>query len=124
MVLDALAVLAFLHAEPGAETVREVLEGAIISVVNWSEVVHKSLQRKVDVAGMQEEFFHSGLIFEPFSLAHAQITALLYSETSRYGLSLADRACLALAIERKEPVLTADRVWAKLKLDIPVIILR
>ncbi|MCE3250567.1 MAG: hypothetical protein K0R41_4392 [Geminicoccaceae bacterium] len=59
-----------------------------------------------------------------FSEVHAAQAAELWRTTSRAGLSLGDRACLALAIERGLPVLTADRVWAELGLPVEVRLIR
>ena len=97
LVLDASSLLAFLHDEPGAERVRSALSGAIVSAVNWSEVVQKSLQRQADIAGLRQEFEHTGVEFLPFTPEHAEIAALLWDRTRQHGLSLGDRACLALA---------------------------
>lgn len=44
-VLDAAALLAFLHDEPGADGVGEALDGAMVSTVNWSEVIQMSFRR-------------------------------------------------------------------------------
>ncbi len=122
VVLDASALLAFLHDEPGGEAVS--LEGARVSAVNWSEVLQKSLQRKVDIQGMQQEFIEVGVTFEPFTPQQAETAARLWSRTRKHGLSLADRACLALAMDKALPVLTADRTWAALDLDLKIQVLR
>ena len=124
LVLDASALLALLLDEPGAGRVIEVLEGARVSSVNWSEVTQKSLRRQVDISGMWAEFSDAGVVFEPFTLAQAEIAARLWGQTHQQGLSLADRACLALAMDRNEPVLTADRAWAELDLDVEVRLVR
>lgn len=124
VVLDASALLAFLHDEPGGEHVSAVLEGARVSALNWSEVLQKSLQQDVDVAGMRQEFTGVGVSFEPFTPQQAETAAWLWSHTRNHGLSLADRACLALAMDQGLPVITADRVWARLKLDIEIRVLR
>lgn len=124
VVLDASALLAFLHDEPGADRVQRVLDRAIVSAVNWAEVVQKSLLKRADVTGMQGEFAEVGMVFEPFTTSQAELAAHLWESTRRNGLSLADRACLALAMERKEPVLTADRAWGKLGLDVDIRLLR
>ena len=124
VVLDASALLAFLHDEPGGEHVSPVLEGARVSAVNWSEVLQKSLQQGVDVAGMRQEFTGVGVSFEPFTPKQAETAAWLWSHTRNHGLSLADRACLALAMDQGLPVITADRVWAQLNLDIEIRVLR
>ena len=124
VVLDASALLAFLHDEPGGEKVSPVLEGARVSAVNWSEVLQKSLQRGVDVAGMGQEFTEVGVSFEPFTSQQAETAAWLWSHTRNHGLSFADRACLALAMDKGLPVITADRAWVQLNLDIEIRVLR
>lgn len=124
VVLDASALLAFLHDEPGGGRVSSVLEGACVSAVNWSEVLQKSLQCKVDIEGMQQEFIEVGVTFEPFTSQQAETAARLWSRTKNHGLSLADRACLALAMDRSLPVLTADRAWSALGLGIEVQVVR
>ena len=124
MVLDASALLAFLHDEPGAERVREALDGGMVSAVNWAEVMQKSLLRRADVSGMQEDFYEVGVVFESFTPNQAEVAAKLWDKTRRQGLSLADRACLALAMERKSPILTADRAWAELGLNVEIQLVR
>lgn len=123
-VLDASALLSFLHNEPGSGRVQRALDGAVVSTVNWEEVIRKSLQRQIHITGMREEFTDIGVTFEPFTPAHAEVAARLWEKTRGHGLSLADRACLALAIERQAAVLTADRTWTKLGLDIEIHLLR
>lgn len=117
-VLDASTLLAYLHDEPGGAVVSRVLDGACVSSVNWSEVLQKALQRKVDIRGMQQEFSDIGLRFEAFTPQQAEIAARLWPSCRHLGLSLADRACLALAMEKKLPVLTADQAWGRLDLDL------
>ncbi len=124
LVLDASAVLAWLHDEPGGEQVSHHLLDACISSVNWSEVVQKSLARKVNIDGMREEFMALGLSIEPFDASQAEIAGRLWSSTRKQGMSLGDRACLALAKEKSLPVLTADRVWKQLKLGLDIRLLR
>jgi ribonuclease VapC len=124
VVLDASALLAFLHDEPGGENVSPVLEDARVSAVNWSEVLQKSLQRDVDIAGMRQEFTDVGVRFESFTPQQAETAAWLCSHTRNHGLSLADRACLALAIDKGLPVITADRAWGRLNLDIEIRVIR
>lgn len=124
VVLDASALLAFLHDEPGGEEVSRVLEGASISTVNWSEVLQKALRRGVTVDGMQQDFIDVGVTFEPFSPRQAEIAGRLWSRTRKHGLSLADRACLALAMDTARPLLTADRAWSALGLGIEIRLVR
>ncbi len=120
VVLDASALLAYLHTETGGERVGPMLEGAHISTVNWSEVVQKALQREVRIEGMQQALLELGVVFAPFTARQAEIAARLFQQTRMLGLSLADRACLALALDLGLPVVTADRVWSQLKLDIEI----
>lgn len=124
VVLDASAVLAFLHDEPGSLVVSRALEGALVSSVNWSEVLQKALDRSVGVDGMQQEFVDLGVTFEPFTQDHAEIAAQLWSKTRSHGLSFADRACLALGIDQNLPVLTADRAWRQLELTVEIRVIR
>jgi ribonuclease VapC len=124
IVLDASSVLAFLHNEPGAEPVRLALPRSLIGAVNWSEVMQKSQQRKVAVTGMRQDFAQAGMIFVPFTIEHAEIAAQLWDQTRALGLSLADRACLALALERQLPVFTADRAWLQLDLGLDIQVIR
>jgi PIN domain nuclease of toxin-antitoxin system len=124
LILDASALLAFLHNEPGVERVRIALDSAQVSTVNWAEVLQKSLRRQVDITGMQEEFTEIGMIFEPFTPNQAELAAHLWDKTRQFGLSLADRSCLALAIEKEAAVLTADRAWANLDLGIEIQLVR
>ncbi|MBI3976669.1 MAG: type II toxin-antitoxin system VapC family toxin [Chloroflexi bacterium] len=119
-VLDASALLAFVHGEPGGEAVRAMLKGAAISSVNWAEVVQKSLARGVDIRGLREDLEAMGLCVLPFTGEDAELTARLWSRTRSLGLSLGDRACLALGQSRKLPVLTADRTWTTLALEVEV----
>ena len=123
-VLDASCLLAFLQDEAGAELVWPALSDAVVSTVNWSEVLQKSLQNRVDTEGMQQEFEEVGVVFVPFTGEQAALAARLWDATRSHGLSLADRACLALALDRRLPVLTADRAWSSLRLDVRVQLIR
>lgn len=119
-VLDASALLAALHDEPGGDLVEQELEHAVISSVNWSEVLYKSLAQGVKIEGLREDLEVLGLSIEPFTPEDAEIAAELWSQAGSLGLSLGDRACLALALRLGLPVLTADRAWKKLNLPIEI----
>ena len=114
VVLDASALLAWLHDEPGGDQVEALLEVAVMSTVNWSEVLQKSLARGVAVEGLREDLEALGLQIEPFTMRDAEIAAGLWKQTRALGLSLADRACLALGLRLGWPVITADRAWQAL----------
>jgi PIN domain nuclease of toxin-antitoxin system len=123
-VLDASALLAWLHGEPGGERVPALLDGASMSAVNWCEVVQKALQRGANVDGMLDDVREMGLTVEPFTAAQADRAAVLWAQTRQQGLSLGDRACIALAVELSATALTTDRRWAQLGLDAAIEFLR
>ncbi len=52
------------------------------------------------------------------------MSADLRSATRAHGLSLGDRACLALARSAGLPVLTADREWRGVGLDMEIELIR
>ena len=120
VVLDASALLAYLQDEPGGEPVRAVLPRAVMSTVNWTEVIGKAREGGVDTRGLREDLESLGLAFEPFSAVQAEIAGRLKERTRRYGLSLGDRACLALGSDRGVPIYTADRAWKELHLGVEV----
>ncbi len=125
IVLDASAILAVLNSEPGAERLTpELLSTAASSTVNLAEVHGKLVDR-----GLSPERAW-GATMTPvaeaiaFSAEHAKAAGSLISETRALGLSLGDRACLALGLALKAPVYTADRSWKKLKLGLHIHVIR
>jgi ribonuclease VapC len=125
VVLDASAILALLNDEPGAEKITpEVLSRATTSAVNLAEV-QTILVRE---GGDPDESWALAVDpipdVEPFTAEQARIAGALIQKTRSLGLSLGDRACLALAIALNAPVYTTDQLWTKLKLGIPIHLLR
>jgi ribonuclease VapC len=125
VVLDASAILAMLNEEPGAEKITlELLSQATTSTVNLAEVQ----ARLVREGGDPEETWALVLDplpdVEPFTAEQAKIAGSLVQKTSALGLSLGDRACLALAIVLNAPVYTTDRPWKRLKIGIPIHVIR
>jgi PIN domain nuclease of toxin-antitoxin system len=123
-VLDASALLAVLNEEPGAGVVEPLLAGALLSSVNWSEVVQKAMARGVVVDGMRDDVEAAGVVIVAFAPDDAERTAAVWREAPRAGLSLGDRACLALARARGGVAVTADRSWADLDVDVSVQVVR
>ena len=120
VVLDASALLAYLQDEPGGERVRAVISQAVMSTVNWAEVIGKARDQGVDTRGLQQDLQSLGLALEPFSAAQAEIAGRLKERNRPHGLSLGDRACLALGDDRGETVCTADRAWLDLELGVNI----
>ena len=125
-VLDASALLAYLADETGAELVADAIAGgATISTVNLAEVLSMLAARGGDPAAVAGDLTSRGLLdgaiaVEPFTTTDAIEVARLRPLTHSAGLSLADRACLALARRLSTPVLTADQAWTGLTLDVDV----
>jgi PIN domain nuclease of toxin-antitoxin system len=71
-VLDASAVLALLYREPGHGQVAGLLPGAMVSTVNWAEIVAKLGQRgHPDPAAAAKGVRSLGVRVEPFTAADA-----------------------------------------------------
>lgn len=122
VVLDASAVLALLQEEQGADEVEGLLDGASMSCVNLSEVIQKAEQHGVETEGLEYDLEALGIEFRDFDLAITRPTAELWSTGS--GLSLGDRACLALAKATDATAITADRRWMVEGLGVDVRVIR
>lgn len=121
-VLDASALLAVVFREVGFDAVP--LDGSAMSAVHWAEAIQVAARRGADLEGVREAFAAEGAVVVPFTAAHAEATAALWPRTRHAGLSLADRACLAVARSYGVPVLTADRAWATLDVGVDVVLVR
>lgn len=123
-VLDASALLAYLHDKPGAETVADAIAGgAAISTVNLAEVLGRVTDGDGDPERLVSQMTDCGLLggaisVEPFTDKDATEVARLLPPTRAQGLSLGDRACIALARRLGLPALTADTAWSRLELKV------
>ena len=124
VVLDASAVLALLNSEPGAAEVESHLPGAFLSAVNAAEVAAKLVDAGADAEDAGRTLLRLGARILPFEQGDVVPAAHLRAVSRSAGLSLGDRACLALAERLAVPALTADRVWAELNLDIEIRLIR
>lgn len=118
-VLDASAVIAFLRDEPGADVVRQALDAQpLISAVNLAEVLTKLVDKGASHALAQQAVATLNLTVKELDAPAAHQVAWLRRSTRAQGLSLGDRACLALAAATQATVLTADRPWLALAADL------
>jgi PIN domain nuclease of toxin-antitoxin system len=124
IVLDASALLAYLFREEGHERVAEIIDDSCLSTVNLSEVIGRFVRDGHDGPTVLRRLAASPIKIVTFSAADASRAASLIPKTERLGLSLGDRACLALAMTRGIPAVTADRSWKRLALGVPVRVIR
>jgi PIN domain nuclease of toxin-antitoxin system len=124
-VLDASALLALIHEEPGADLVAEAMNGSVIGTPNFAEVIGKLVDARIDASAIRQLVVAAGVTIEPLTADDAELVGALRAITGGQQLSLGDRCCLALAIRSTPPiVMTADGVWANLDLPIEVRLIR
>jgi ribonuclease VapC len=125
IVLDASALLAVLNCEPGADRLTpEMLSTATSSTVNLAEVQGKLVSLGLAPVDAWEATLSPIREATAFTIEHAEAAGNLITKTRPLGLSLGDRACLALGMLLRAPVYTADKSWKKLKLGIPIHLIR
>lgn len=123
-MLDSSAVLALLNGEPGSDAVRASLAEAAISAVNLAEVVTRLARSGEGVETIRTLVDLLKMDVIHFDAVSAEDTGMLVVKTRKAGLSLGDRACLALAAREKLPVLTADRAWQSVDVGVEIRMVR
>lgn len=124
IIMDASALIALISEEKGMEIVEKHLAHAQISTVNLTEVASFLIKQGMlqnEAIELLKDLSLTAVDYDEFQ---AFLAASLIKQTASKGLSLADRACLALAIQRDLPVLTADKVWAELHLPVKIKVIR
>lgn len=123
-VLDASAILAELHREPGAAAVKAARRSACMSAVNYAEIITKLIDDGVPPGEAEAilERLHCEII--DADKYRSAIVGAMHEKTRRRGISLADRYCLQLARELRVPLLTTDRDLKTLDLDVEVTLIR
>jgi ribonuclease VapC len=123
-VLDSSAVIALLGRERGAEAIDAVLQESVISTVNLAEVISKLQER----GGSDEEIDASladlDLTVISFDIEQANKAGKMRNTTRARGLSLGDRACLALAASRGATAVTTDKAWKDFEQIAQVLVVR
>jgi ribonuclease VapC len=123
-VMDASAIMAMLLMEVGSDKVASVLDHGVLSAVNLAEAVAKLNQKGLPLSEANRMVRALQLEVMAFDAKQALASAALLSPTTPFGLSLGDRACLALAQRLNLPVMTADRIWAKLNIGVEIKLIR
>ncbi len=123
-IVDASTVLAVMLEERGGEDAIGLLDKAIISTVNLSEVYRKLVEGGLQIADAISEVDRFELTPSEFCAVQASEAARLRPLTKHLNLAFADRACLALATKLQLPIFTADRVWSELNLDLDIRLIR
>ena len=124
VVADASAVIALLMGEPFERADPSILSEASLSAVNLAEIMTRLSDFGVPEETAKASIAELNFRVVPFDAAQAHTAARLRASTRRAGLSLGDRACLALGRSLGFPAITADRVWANLDLGIEIILIR
>ena len=122
VVLDTSALFAFLQQEQGAELLERYLESAdcVMSTVNQAEFIGKMRADGVAMPQIEEILGVLPLAFVTFDSEQAVVSGELAAHTRKLGLSLGDRACLALAKQRGSRTVTADKVWMRLDSEVEI----
>jgi PIN domain nuclease of toxin-antitoxin system len=124
-VLDASALIALMYQESGSAVVEQAIdEGAAISTVNVAEVAAKLNDAGMDDDAVREALDALDIEVHTFDRVQAYRSGLMRAQTKSSGLSLGDRACLALAAELGLPAVTADRAWAGLAVGVTIRVIR
>jgi PIN domain nuclease of toxin-antitoxin system len=124
VVFDASTLLMSVNRETGWESVDALDDDIIISSVNFAEVVTKLTLLDTSRDTIDRLVPDYQLTVPPFTSRLAALAGLLVKRTRHRGLSLGDRACLALGMELGLPIVTADRVWAELDLGLDIRLIR
>jgi PIN domain nuclease of toxin-antitoxin system len=124
IVLDASALLALLYREPGHEAVAAVVTSSCMSTVNLAEVLGRFARDGHEPHPILDHIVSMGIEIVSFEAPDTALVASLEPSTRSLGLSLGDRACLALGVQRDIPVLTADRAWSQIALRVVVNVIR
>lgn len=114
IVLDTSAILAVLFQEPGQEVVKAALGGgSAISAANLAEAMARLVKDGMPADQAERALYALPMTLHDLDHDLAIRTGAMFARTRAFGLSLGDRACLALAARERLPVMTADRVWAQ-----------
>ncbi len=120
IVFDSSVLIAILKQESGYEQGEALFSKALVSTINLAEVATYLARQGAPLATIQAILEQFPCQIVDFTNQMVVTTGFLYQQTRQFGLSLGDRCCLALAIARNLPVLTADTAWTNLSLSVEI----
>jgi ribonuclease VapC len=126
--MDASALLALMQSEIGCEVVENLLQEqeCVISSVNLTEVATRLIDRGLAPEQLMRVLKEFDVQPIDFDQEQALAAAKLRIATKFAGLSLGDRACLALAQCMQGVAVTSDHAWDDVKkaLDVKILQIR
>jgi ribonuclease VapC len=123
-VLDASALLALMNNEAGAQRVRDILAESVIGAANVCETFGRLISAGMTPGDARTSIELLNLEVIPFDTELAYNAGALVPRTKKLGLSLGDRACLALGMALNRTVVTAELLWHRLKIEVTVEVIR
>jgi ribonuclease VapC len=123
-VVDTSAIIAFVNRETGWEAIGKHSDALYLSAVNLAECVAVIVRKGATLDGARRLMSAADFRIVDFDRDLAEQAGALIAQTKQAGLSLGDRACLALAVREKLPVLTADKAWKDLKVGVDIRLVR
>jgi PIN domain nuclease of toxin-antitoxin system len=125
IVFDASTLIALFAKEKGYEFIKKHMKDAIISSVNIAEVYKYCIETQDLSEDEAKKLVKlSDIKIIEFTGEQALISASLVNKTKQYGLSLGDRACIALGISRSHDIITCDQIWHKLDVGVKIMMAR
>lgn len=125
VVVDSSVVIAYLRQETGWEALEAYLAGTcLISAVNLTEVVGTLRDKGIAAGALDTILEPLALTVMPYDAAQARQAGELRVSTKHLGLSLGDRACLALAAAQKLTAVTTDAIWGQVDAGVTVKVVR
>jgi len=112
-VMDASALLALARGERGGDVVQDLLQTheCVACGVTMAEVGAKLIDLGLPETELSRALGQFDVGVLDFNLELAAASAALRTATKPAGLSLGDRACLALAHQMSAIAVTADSAW-------------
>lgn len=123
-VVDSSVLIAALRREPNADQFLLAVDEVVVSTLILAEVISKLVSVGLSAVEAWEAATTVMDRIVPFDEQQSRLAGELIQETKRVGLSLGDRACLALGLVLELPVYTADRAWSDIQVGVEIFVVR